>query len=162
MEDIDELINRLEHQERELQFTEFNSATALEIGLMLIEKAKKESKIITIDITRNGHQLFHYSFDGTGPDNDQWVIRKNRVVNRFTKSSFLVGRQLFRSEKSMEEAFLLNSMEYAAHGGAFPIILKNTGVIGTITVSGLPQQEDHELVVSIVTDYLKKTFLKKI
>lgn len=158
MEVIDELIYKLEQQERELQFTEFSNAAALEIGLMLVEKAKQENKPITIDINRNGHQLFHYSFDGTGPDNDQWVIRKNRVVNRFNKSSFLIGRQLFKSGKSMEEAFLLNSMEYAAHGGAFPIILKNTGVIGTITVSGLPEQEDHELVVRVLSEYLKKSF----
>ena len=103
MSNYDELVKTLEKQEEELQFSEFTSAVALKIGLSLIEKAKKDNKKITIDITRSGHQLFHYSFDGTSPDNDQWVIRKNRVANRFNKSSFLVGVSLLSMGKTLEE-----------------------------------------------------------
>jgi hypothetical protein len=33
------------------------------------------------------------------------------------------------------------------------IFLKNTGCVGTITVSGLPQREDHCLVVETVASY---------
>ena len=39
---------------------------------------------------------------------------------------------------------------YAAHGGAFPILLRGTGCIGTVAVSGLPQLEDHRLVVEVL------------
>ncbi|WMC93344.1 heme-degrading domain-containing protein [Kineothrix sp. MB12-C1] len=154
MDDLKELLDELEQQERELQFNEFTSETALEIGMLIIKKAKENNLAITMDITRNGHQLFHYAFDGTGPDNDQWIIRKNRVVNQFNKSSYHVGTELRGAGKTMEERSLLSSFEYAAHGGAFPIIIRNVGVVGTITVSGLPQQEDHALVVSVIKEFL--------
>jgi len=154
MNGYDELIKELEMQEKELQFTEFTSETALKIGLSLIEKAKQDNKMITIDITRNGQQLFHYSFEGTSADNDQWVIRKNRVVYRFNKSSLHVGTLLLNLGKTMEENYLISSSEYAAHGGSFPIIIKNVGVVGTITVSGLAQKEDHDMVVEAIRTHL--------
>jgi uncharacterized protein (UPF0303 family) len=155
MNNYQELLKELELQEKELQFSEFTSETALKVGMGLVEKAKKENKAITIDITRNGHQLFHYSFDGTSPDNDQWIIRKNRVVNRCNMSSYRMGVFLQSEGKSLEERFLLSSMEYAHHGGAFPITIKNVGVVGTITVSGLTQEEDHAMVVATLKDFLE-------
>jgi len=154
MSDLKELLKELEKQEHELQFIEFTSVTALDIGMRIIEKAKKYNLTITTDITRNGHQLFHYAFDGTSPDNDQWIIRKNRVVNRFNKSSYHVGIELQESGKTIEESWLLSAFEYAAHGGAFPIIIKNVGVVGTITVSGLAEKDDHALVISVIKEFL--------
>ena len=56
--------------------------------------------------------------------------------------------------QTMEEKYLVSSSDYAAHGGAFPLIIRNVGIVGTITVSGLPQQEDHELVVSTLKEFL--------
>jgi uncharacterized protein (UPF0303 family) len=156
MNNIDELLLTLEKQENELQFSEFTSETALKIGLKLIEKAKKNNQKISIDITRNNHILFHYSFEGTSPDNDQWIIRKNRTVNRFNKSSFHVGVMLKSIDKTLEEKFYISTVDYAAHGGAFPIIIKGVGVVGTITVSGLAQEEDHEMVVTEIKEYLSK------
>ncbi|MGA2141248.1 MAG: heme-degrading domain-containing protein [Brevinematales bacterium] len=156
MNKFDALLKKLEKEEKDLRFTEFTSETALAIGLNLIEAARKNNKIITIDITRNSHQLFHYSFEGTSPDNDQWIIRKNRVAVRFGRSSYRMGTMLRKEGKKIEEVFFVDPFEYSPHGGAFPIIIKNAGVIGTITVSGLAQEEDHEMVVSALREYLKE------
>lgn len=141
-------------EETELQFSSFTSEDALKIGNLLINKAKKISAIITIDITRHGHQLFHYSFDGTSPDNDEWVKRKIRVVNRFGHSSFFIGQKLKSENTTIEKASLLKESEYGPHGGSFPIIIKNVGPVGTITVSGLAQEEDHKLVIEAIREYL--------
>ena len=46
------------------------------------------------------------------------------------------------------------SGEFAAHGGAFPVIVRDVGVVGTVTVSGLPQEEDHRLVVAVLRAFL--------
>jgi uncharacterized protein (UPF0303 family) len=41
----------------------------------------------------------------------------------------------------------LSIREVAPHGGSFPIVVAGVGCVGAATVSGLPQREDHELVV---------------
>lgn len=154
MSEYDSLLKELENEEAELQFTSFGNETALDLGLLAIEIAKAGGLAVTINIERDGHQLFHYSFAGTSPDNDQWVIRKNRVVHRFHRSSLYIGTKLKKIGKTLEEKYLISSNEYAPHGGAFPIIIRGTGVIGTITVSGLTQEEDHMLVVQTLRKYI--------
>ncbi|HEV8194334.1 MAG TPA: heme-degrading domain-containing protein [Ktedonobacterales bacterium] len=154
MDDVEQMLRRLLQQEEVLQFTEFNNETAYELGVLLVEGARREGKGVTIDINRNGQQLFHCALPGTSADNDEWIKRKNRVVNRFAHSSFYLGRYYANQGTTLEERMYLDPAEYAAHGGAFPILIKGVGVVGTITVSGLPQQEDHEFVVWTLASYL--------
>jgi uncharacterized protein (UPF0303 family) len=151
---MDDILKQLLQQEQELQFTSFNESTAWQIGCRLVERAQKEMLPITVDITRGSHQLFHASLQGTSADNDEWIKRKVRLVYRFEHSSFYMGQLLKSKGKRLEEAYLISESDYAPHGGCFPIIVKNTGMIGTITVSGLPQEEDHKLVVQAIREYL--------
>ena len=154
MHEYELLLQELLQQEKDIQFETFTNETALAVGMALFEAAKNDGKAVAIDIARNGQQLFHFAMSGTSSDNGEWIKRKNRVVNRFGHSSFYIGTSLRSAERTMEEKYLLPSSEYAAHGGAFPLIIKNVGVVGTITVSGLPQQEDHALVVNTLRQFL--------
>ena len=151
---MDNILEQLLQEEHELQFVNFNESTAWQIGCQLVERAQKEGLLITIDITRGSHQLFHASLRGTSADNDEWVKRKVRLVYRFGHSSFYIGQLLKSKGKRLEEAYLISESEFAPHGGCFPIIVKDTGMVGTITVSGLPQEEDHKLVVQAIRNYL--------
>src|SRR6266508_928173 len=148
------ILNQLLQEEQELQFTSFNEATAWQIGCDLVERAVKEDLPVTIDITRGNHQLFHASLRGTSVDNDEWIKRKVRLVYRFGHSSFYIGQLLKSKGKRIEEAYLISESDYAPHGGCFPVIVRDSGMIGMITVSGLAQEEDHKLVVRAITDYL--------
>jgi uncharacterized protein (UPF0303 family) len=56
---------------------------------------------------------------------------------------------------TFEEAARLDPDQYAAHGGAFPVIVKGVGVVGTVAVSGLPQAEDHDLLVGVLREFLR-------
>src|SRR5215207_2512775 len=151
---MDEILKQLLQEERELQFMKFNEDTAWKIGSRLVERSISNDLPVTIDITRGGHQLFHASLRGTSPDNDEWIKRKVRLVYRFGHSSFYMGQLLKSKGKRLEEAYLLSESEFAPHGGSFPVIVKDTGVIGTITASGLHQEDDHKLVVQAIRDYL--------
>lgn len=154
MNEYEAKLSELRQQEEDIQFTSFSNDTALAVGMALLQEARKQGKAVAIDITRSGLQLFHFAMEGTAVDNGEWIKRKNNVVYRFGHSSFYVGISLLNAGKTMEEKYLLSSSDYAAHGGAFPLIIKGVGVVGTITVSGLPQQEDHELVVNTLKQFL--------
>ena len=153
---MEDILKILLQEEQELQFTFFNETTAWQLGTQMVEHAMRENLPITIDITRGQHQLFHASMPGTAADNDEWVKRKVRLVNRFGHSSFYMGQMLKSKGKRIEESYLIPESEYAAHGGCFPIIVKGTGMVGTITVSGLPQEEDHKLVVESIRAFIAK------
>jgi uncharacterized protein (UPF0303 family) len=157
MTDHAQLLGTLLKQEEALQFTQFTNDTAFEVGLRLVDAARKEHAGVTVDVCRNGQQLFHCALPGTSLDNDEWIKRKNRVVNRFGHSSYYMGITYTSKNTTIQESSLLDPSEFAAHGGAFPVIIKGVGVVGTITVSGLPQQEDHRLVVRVLADYLGVT-----
>ena len=151
---MDDILNQLLQEEHELQFSKFNEDTAWKLGSQFVEQAHNRNLPVTIDITRGFHQLFHASLPGTSADNDEWIERKVRLVNRFGHSSLYMGQLLKHKGKSIEEAYLISERDYGPHGGCFPIIVKNTGMVGTITVSGLSQEEDHKLVVQAIRDYL--------
>ena len=151
----DDVLGELLAQERELQLDSFDNAAAWELGSMLVAAARAGGHGVTVDIRRGDQQLFHAALDGTSADNDAWIVRKNNVVRRFGHSSFYVGRECEAAGQSLEERFSVDPREYSAHGGAFPIAVRGVGVVGTVTVSGLPQAEDHRLVVSVLREFMR-------
>ena len=150
------ILEELLLQEEKYQFASFNEDTAWEVGCWLVAYAKENNLPITIDIRRGEQQLFHASRPGTCADNDEWVKRKVRLVNRYGHSSFYMGQLLKQAGKSIEEMFLLPESDYAPHGGCFPIIVRGTGMVGTITVSGLPQEEDHKTVIQALKHFVEE------
>ena len=152
--DLDTLVQQLEQHERDLVLTRFDEDDAWALGLLLRTRAHERGLPVTIDVRRGGHQLFHAAMPGTAPDNDVWIARKVRVVERFHASSYLVGRRLARAGRVLDEAAGLAPVDHAAHGGAFPLRVRDVGVVGVVTVSGLPQAQDHAFVVEGLTALL--------
>jgi uncharacterized protein (UPF0303 family) len=152
--DSEALIATLQEQQRELQFTHFDNEDAWALGCRFVEIARQRGLPIVVDIRRFGQQLFHAALPGTTPENDSWVERKIRVVNRFSEPSYLVGRRLAITGTALDQALGVDPIEFAAHGGAFPITIAGVGVVGTVTVSGLPQADDHALVVDILRQFI--------
>ncbi|WP_206311030.1 heme-degrading domain-containing protein [Streptomyces sp. A1499] len=143
----DALIGELEAQEARLVLPRFTHDDAWALGSLLVELARERAAPVAIDITRGGQQVFHAALPGSTPDNDAWLARKRRVVERYGCSSYLVGSRFRAKGTTFEASSRLDPDVYAAHGGAFPVAVDGAGVIGVVAVSGLPQVEDHALVV---------------
>lgn len=147
-------------QERELQFHEFNEEIAWQLGSQLRELATSKKFGIVIDVRRFGQPLFYAALPGTTADNPEWVRRKSNVVARFHRSSYALGLELQQSGSTLLEKYGLSTQDYAVHGGSFPIRVPAAGVIGSVTVSGVPQRSDHELVVESLCVHLNRAYSK--
>jgi len=151
---IEQDIRVIAEQEARLRFERFDAEVAWRLGQRLKETAERLHSAIAMDIRLFAQPIFYYAMPGTTPDHADWIRRKRNVVQHFHRSSYAVGLMLKQKESSLEERGLA-ARDYAAQGGSFPIFVQGVGCIGAITVSGLPQREEHELVVEVLADYLK-------
>ncbi|MEU7136814.1 heme-degrading domain-containing protein [Streptomyces sp. NPDC046261] len=151
---MSEETERLEDDERRLVLDRFDNDDAWRLGSLLTDLARERGAPVTVAVFRGAQRLFHCALPGTSADNDAWVERKCRVVERYAASSALVGARFRAKGRAFEEASRLDADRYAAHGGAFPLRLRGTGVIGAVAVSGLSQSEDHALVVEGLARFL--------
>ncbi|MFE0117473.1 heme-degrading domain-containing protein [[Kitasatospora] papulosa] len=150
-------VSELIAQERRLTLPRFGYDDAYALGGLLVELARERHAPVAIDIRRGGQQMFHAALPGSSADNDAWIDRKRRVVERYGESSYLVGTRFRAKGTTFEQSSRLDPDTYAAHGGSFPIAVEGAGVIGSVTVSGLPQAEDHALVVRALEQFTARS-----
>lgn len=147
---LEMMLTDLEAEAESLVFDSFSIADGHGIGMYLVTEAKARELAITVDIVLGDHQIFHYALEGTDAENDDWIRRKNNTTKYFGKNSYLVSRELASKGESIEGDYDLSEEDYAPFGGSVPIMLKDGGIAGTITVSGLLDHFDHELVVEAI------------
>jgi len=153
-EALEALIARIEAEVNELQFPRFTKDDSLNLGLLLVELGKTRKLPIAIDITKGDQVLFHVALDGATPDNEHWIRAKQRTAARYEVPSLLVGLRGRLQGGRLEDQGWYDESVYAAHGGCFPIYVSGVGAVATVTVSGLPQQQDHDLVVEALREIL--------
>jgi uncharacterized protein (UPF0303 family) len=61
-------------------------------------------------------------------------------------------------KSNLFERYGLPIADYASHGGCFPLRVVGAGVIGSVTVSGLPERADHQLAVEALCVELGRPF----
>lgn len=147
-------LERLALQERRLQFPSFDAQAAWAIGCRLKALAEQRGGAVAIEIRLHGQPLFFCAMPGTAPTNVDWIRRKRNTVAMFHRSSYAMGLSLRLEKATLESKTGVNLRDYATHGGCFPILLQGGACIGTITISGLPQRDDHELVVQAIAEFL--------
>ena len=155
---LNEDLERIAQQERELVLLRLDAEIAWRLGSRLRTMADERGLAVVIDIRRFGQPLFYTAMDGTTPDNVEWVRRKSNVVARFLRSSYAVGLKEKQKGQTICEGQGLPLADYATHGGSFPLTVSGAGVVGSITVSGLPMRQDHELVIEALCAVLNRDY----
>lgn len=143
---IEQDLNDIETQEAALRFDAFDLKAAFSLGKRLVKMATERDLGVAIDVTLHSMPAFYAALPGSTPDNANWIRRKRNMTLRYFRSSYACGLMLKKAGKTVADNGL-SEVDFAPHGGSYPIFVKDTGCIGAVTVSGLPQREDHNLVV---------------
>jgi len=155
---LKEDLERIALQERELVLPRLDAQIAWDLGSRLRTMAAERGLAVVIDVRRFGQPLFYAAMDGTTPDNPEWVRRKSNVVARFHHSSYAAGLREKQKNQTLHESQGLPVADYATHGGSFPLTVSGAGVVGSVTVSGLPMRADHELVIEALCAILGRSY----
>jgi uncharacterized protein (UPF0303 family) len=137
---------------QKIELESFSNQIAMDMGLRIIELAKSRNQAIAVEISRLNHTVFLYVEDGLPADKHNWLRRKANVAKYFEESSLAVKATLEKREMSLEKPFGLEEKDYIAKGGSIPVFVKNAGMIATITVSGLRDFEDHDIIIEALRE----------
>ena len=149
---LDRDLQRLELQEQRLQLTTFTEVTAWTLGSRIKAMCEARQVALAIEVRRAKETLFFYSMPGTTPNHAEWVRRKRNSVELLQRSSYALGLSYQKDDTTLEKRLGLPTADYATHGGSFPIRVKGVGCVGTVTVSGVPQRDDHAIVVMALAE----------
>ncbi len=131
----------------------FDETVALRLGTALVNLAQVRNLPIVIDIRDANRCFFHAALPGSVANNDNWARRKSNTALMMGQASLIVGMRNVQLGRTLAHDGL-SSTEYADHGGAVPLRVAGGGMVAVATVSGLPQVEDHRLVVEGITALL--------
>lgn len=151
---IEDDIARVKRQETELVLPAFDEAVAYEIGSAIRARALAEGLSLVVDIRTWDRQLFFSATPGTGADNAEWVRRKVNSVRRFQRASYRLV--LERGEVPFSPQSGADPADFVIAGGGFPIRVPGAGIVGAVTISGLPGRKDHGVAVDALCDHLGK------
>jgi len=142
----------IKHQEQALILPQFDEDVAFALGSVVRARAIADGLSLVVDIRTWDRQLFFSATAGTSADNAEWVRRKINTVRRFHRASYRMvlerGEEPFSAQSGADPA------DYVIAGGGFPIRVKGAGIIGALTISGLPGRADHGVAVSALATHL--------
>jgi len=140
-------------QEEELALSSFTNEDAISLGQEILKLALNQKAPVIVQVRIGEQIIFHSALTGSSSENDWWINRKYRVVEKFKHSSMYVRVSYEEKNQSFEEDSGLDNELYAAHGGGFPITVSGSGMVGVALVSGLPQVEDHKMIIQGLTNF---------
>lgn len=147
-------IAKIAEQEAALVFASFDEVAAFSIGSAIRERALADALPIIVDIQLWDRPLFYAALPGSTATNANWARRKRNVVKLLHKSTYRLVLEKDRADRLFAPSEGLDPADYVLAGGGFPITVKGVGVIGVIAVSGLPERQDHEVVVAALCAHL--------
>ncbi|AQX07281.1 heme-degrading domain-containing protein [Elizabethkingia ursingii] len=132
---------------RRIELDSFSNRIAFDMGVKIIDLAKSRNQHIAVEVCRLNQTVFLYVDDTLPVDKHNWLRRKANISRQFEESSLSVKNDLKDSNMALEKTFGLDEKDFLAKGGAIPVFIKNGGMIAVITVSGLHDEEDHNIII---------------
>jgi len=145
-------IARVKQQEQELILPRFDDDVAFALGSAIRERALAEGLSLVVDIRSWDRQMFFAATAGTSADNAEWVRRKINTVRRFARASYRMV--LERGEAPFSPQSGADPADYVIAGGGFPLRVAHAGIVGCLTISGLPGRDDHGVAVDALCNHL--------
>jgi uncharacterized protein (UPF0303 family) len=139
----------LEAEFAQLRLTELDHEAAVALGEDLVRRSRAKGWPMAVSVKLGDHEVFHVALPGAKPINDNWIRRKRNLIELTGEPTFLVGQRLAAEGKTLD-VLELSEVDFAPAGGGYPLIV-NDVVVGSVIVSGVPQQDDHALVVEALT-----------
>lgn len=133
---------------------QFDHLIAWQLGERLVHRALQHTVALAIDIQVNHHCIFSYVMAGATAENLDWVRRKRNTVDLLAISSYEAGLMLQQRGVTLQERYGLPACDYAVFGGGFPLRVTNAGIVGSVTISGAPHLEDHNMVLAVLADVI--------
>jgi uncharacterized protein (UPF0303 family) len=128
--------------------------SAVALGASCLARAQSAGLPILIQVRHIGRTVYLAGLPGSAPINDNWAMRKIRLVELFGKSSLLIRLENEKSGVSVYDKHSISEESYAAVGGA--IVLRNSmGNIGVLAISGLDQVSDHMFCVDALSEFAR-------
>jgi uncharacterized protein (UPF0303 family) len=149
---IAEDIARIIDQERGLEFVSFDENTAFAVASRVRDRAYRNGWPIVCDVRLWDRQLCYIAMPGSSGDNPVWAQRKSNTVKRLLKSSYRATLEVNAPSHMFPPHRNLPVEEFALSGGGFPVRVKGAGIVGSVTVSGLHERDDHEIVVAAICE----------
>ena len=140
-----------------LELDRLTADDALAIGLKILELAELTvpGRPIAVQLETDQHPLFVHFMEGTGAGNADWINKKKNVVRQFGKSSWAVRLEFLERGVDFQTETGLDPALFRAEGGAVPLVVRGSGRVGTLIVSGLDGWEDHALAVAGLQKWAK-------
>lgn len=130
-----------------LRLDHFDYGFAWRLGSLIQAEAAARALPVSITVAHGTDLVFSLLMPGATPDNLDWAARKRRVAQRFHRPSLAMRLEAEAGGFDFNSRYRLPEADFVASGGGVPLMLKGGTLIGTAAVSGLPDVEDHVLVV---------------
>lgn len=149
-------IDSLKSEEQRFIFDTFQKMDYWQLGQCFVQAIQKRSLPVATAIHINDKLVFYYGSEQSTKDQFLWIERKRKACHHFQMSTLMLKLVLESKDKTLAKNYYLDESEYSPFGGSFPIRTKGAGVIGTITLSGLSQMEDHQLIIEVLEHFFEK------
>lgn len=148
-------LESLAEEQQGLLLDRFDYDFAWRLGFMMRETAASAGAPVAITVAHGADLVFSVLMPGATPDNSDWAAGKRAVANRFHRSSLAMRLEAEQGKFDFHRRYRLDESRFVASGGGVPLMLRNGTLIGTVAVSGLPDVEDHRMIVDALRQLAK-------